>query len=58
MSPFSHRGDQGRQSLAELGPVLQEVLNSVASVPVEQFAEQIMTRYFAAEQVMPSQVQV
>jgi hypothetical protein len=57
MSPFSHRGDQGRLSLAELGPVLQEVLNSVASVPVEQFAEQIMTRYFAAEQVMPSQVQ-
>lgn len=59
MSPY--RGGQGGQgrlpALAELGPALYEVVSSVAAVPVAQFAEQIMTRYFTADQIMPSQVQ-
>lgn len=66
MSPLFHRTDDdndaegGRHgrlpSLAELGPQLDEVVNSSAAVPLEEFAAQLMKRYFTAKDPVASEI--
>ena len=66
MSPLFHRdgdGSGGQEpgpghlpSLYELGPRLDEVVNNVAALPPEQFAAQLMTRYFTAGWPVASQI--
>ena len=55
MSPLFH-GHDHLPSLAELGPQLDEVLRNTAAVPVEQFAAQLMTRYFTTDWRVASQI--
>jgi hypothetical protein len=55
MSPLFH-GHDHLPSLAELGPQLDEVVRNTAAVPVEQFAAQLMTRYFTADWLVASQI--
>jgi len=43
-------------SLYELGPQLDEVVKSAAAQPVEQFAEQLMTKYFTTDYLVASQI--
>jgi hypothetical protein len=43
-------------SLAELGPQLDEVVQNVAALPVEQFAAQLMTKYFTTDVKVASQI--
>jgi len=66
MSPLFHRTDDGTEgqgqrhgrlpSLFELGPQLDEVVKSVAALPLEQFAAQLMTRYFTTDYLVASQI--
>ena len=66
MSPLFHRAgdgtaDDGQRhghlpSLFELGPQVGEVVNSVATQPLEEFAAQLMTRYFTTEYLRASQI--
>jgi hypothetical protein len=66
MSPLFHRADDGTEgdgqrhghlpSLYELGPQVGEVVNSVAALPLEEFAAQLMTRYFTTEYLRASQI--
>ena len=66
MSPLFHRADDGTEgpgpnpghlpSLYELGPRLDEVVNDVAALPPEQFAAQLMTRYFTTGWLVASQI--
>ena len=66
MSPLFHRAgdgtaDDGQRhghlpSLFELGPQVGEVVNSVAAQPLEEFAAQLMTRYFTTEYLRASQI--
>jgi hypothetical protein len=66
MSPLFHRTDDGTDgdgqkpgrlpSLYELGPRVVEVVNSVAAVPMEEFAAQLMTRYFTTDYLLASQI--
>jgi len=66
MSPLFHRADDGTEgqepspghlpSLYELGPRLDEVVNDVAALPPEQFAAQLMTRYFTTDWLVASQI--
>ena len=66
MSPLFHRADDGTEadgqrhghlpSLFELGPQVGEVVNSVATQPLEEFAAQLMTRYFTTEYLRASQI--
>ena len=66
MSPLFHRTDDGTEgdgqghgrlpSLFELGPRLDEVVNSAAAPPLEEFAAQLMTRYFTADSKLASQI--
>ena len=55
MSPLFH-GHDHLPSLAELGPQLDEVVKSVAAMPVEQFAAELMTRYFTTDWRVASQI--
>jgi hypothetical protein len=55
MSPLFH-GHDHLPSLAELGPQLDEVVNGLAAQPLEQFAEQLMTRYFTTEHLVASKI--
>ena len=55
MSPLFH-GHDHLPSLAELGPQLDEVVRNAAAVPVEQYAEQLMTRYFKTDWLVASQI--
>ena len=55
MSPLFH-GHDHLPSLAELGPQLDEVVRNTAAVPVEQFAAQLMTRYFTTDWRVASQI--
>ena len=55
MSPLFH-GHDHLPSLAELGPQLDEVVRNTAGVPVEQFAAQLMTRYFTTDWRVASQI--
>ncbi len=61
MSPLFHRGDDDNEgevrhghlpSLSELGPQLDEVVTSAAAPPLEQFAAQLMTRYFTPDPIV------
>jgi hypothetical protein len=64
MSPLFQRNDdnsEGRRhgrlpSLYELGPQLDQIVASVAAIPLEQFAAQLMTRYFTAGYMVASQI--
>jgi hypothetical protein len=66
MSPLFHRTDDGTEgqgqmhghlpSLLELGPQLDEVVKSAAALPLEQFAAQLMTRYFTTDYMVASQI--
>jgi hypothetical protein len=66
MSPLFHRTDDGTEgdgqrhgrlpSLSELGPQLGEIVNSAAALPVEEFAAQLMTRYFTTDYLLASQI--
>jgi hypothetical protein len=65
MSPLFHRGDDDNDgevrhgrlpSLSELGPQLDEVVNSAAAPPLEQFAAQLMTRYFTPDPIVASDI--
>jgi hypothetical protein len=62
MSPLFHRDDDGDgshghvPSLFELGDQLDEVVKSTAAVPLEQFAAQLMTRYFTTDYKLASQI--
>ena len=66
MSPLFHRPDDGTEgdgqrhgrlpSLFELGPQLIEIVNSVAALPLEAFAAQLMTRYFTTDYKLASQI--
>ena len=66
MSPLFHRAEAGTEgdgqrhghlpSLYELGPQLAEVVNRVAALPVEEFATQLMTRYFTTDYMRASQI--
>jgi hypothetical protein len=65
MSPLFHRSeddhDKGERqghlpSLAELGPQLDEVVTGAASQPLEEFATQLMKRYFTTDQVVASEL--
>ena len=42
--------------LVEFGPQLDEVVQQTAAVPLEQFAAQLMTRYFTTEYLLASQI--
>ncbi len=53
MSPLFH-GHDHLPSLAELGPQLDEVVHSIAAQPVDQFAAQLMTRYFTTDWLVAS----
>ena len=66
MSPLFHRTDDGTDgdgqshgrlpSLYELGPRVVEVVNSAAALPLEEFAAQLMTRYFTTDYLLASQI--
>ena len=65
MSPLFHRSSDDAEepaghghlpSLAELGPQLDEVVRSTAAIPLEQFAAQLMTRYFTTDYLVASQI--
>jgi hypothetical protein len=66
MSPLFHRTSDGAEgeeprrgrlpSLFELGPQLGEVMNSAAALPLEQFAAQLMTRYFTTDYMVASEI--
>ena len=66
MSPLFHRTEDGTDgdgqshgrlpSLYELGPRVVEVVNSAAALPLEEFAAQLMTRYFTTEYLRASQI--
>ena len=55
MSPLFHRSENV-PSLAELGPKLDEVVSAAAAQPLEQFAAQLMTRYFTTDYLLASQI--
>lgn len=66
MSPLFHRADDSTEgdghrpghlpSLLELGPQLVDVVNKAAAVPLEEFAAQLMTRYFTTDHPPASQI--
>jgi hypothetical protein len=64
MSPLFHRDDDsgdaprhGRlPSLYELGPQLDQVVASVAAMPLEQFAALLMTRYLTTDYMVASRI--
>ena len=66
MSPLFHRTEDGTDgdgqshgrlpSLYELGPRVVEVVNSAAAPPLEEFAAQLMTRYFTTDYLLASQI--
>ena len=43
-------------SLYGLGPQLDEVVKNAAALPVEQFAAQLMTKYFTTDYLVASQI--
>ena len=43
-------------SLFELGPQLDEVVKNAAALPVEQFAAQLMTKYFTTDYLVASKI--
>lgn len=55
MSPLFH-GHDHLPSLAELGPQLDEVVQRIAAEPVEQFAEELLKRYFTTDWIVASQI--
>src|SRR3954447_9822851 len=55
MAPLFHHGDDP-PSLSQLGPQLDEVVQRTAAVPLEQFAAQLMTRYFTTEYLPASRM--
>lgn len=66
MSPLFHKADDAAEgskpragrlpSLYELGPQLDEVVKSAAALPVDQFAAQLMTKYFTTDYLLASQI--
>lgn len=64
MSPLLHRDDdstEGRRhgrlpSLYDLVPYIEQTAADIAATPLEQFAAQLMSRYFTAEYVPESQI--
>jgi hypothetical protein len=65
MSPLHHHDDDsndGRRhgrlpTLYDLVPYIQQTATELAATPVEQFAAQLMSRYFHADYVPESQIQ-
>lgn len=66
MSPLFHKADDGAEgsaqktgrlpSLSELGPQLDEVVKNAGALPVDQFAAQLMKRYFTTDYLLASQI--
>src|SRR5215472_3694348 len=64
MSPLHHKeddSDDGRRhgrlpSLYDLVPYMEQTAADIAATPLEQFAAQLMSRYFVAEYVPASQI--
>jgi hypothetical protein len=64
MSPLHHKDDDGSDgrrhghlpSLYDLVPYIQQTASDIAATPLEQFATQLMTRYFIPEYVPESQI--
>jgi hypothetical protein len=66
MSPLFHRADDGTEedgqrhgrlpSLYEFGPQIAEAVNSAAALPLEEFAAQLMTRYFTTDYLLAPQI--
>lgn len=64
MSPLFHKHDEGGEeptreqgrlpSLYGLGPRIDEVADRVARLPLEEFAVELMTKYFTTEQAPAS----
>jgi hypothetical protein len=63
MSPHFHKDDSdgtrhGRlPSLYEIVPYIEQTASEIAATPLEQFAAQLMTRYFHPEYLPASQLQ-
>jgi hypothetical protein len=66
MSPLFHRTDDASEeeggrhghlpSLFELGPQVDEVVKSAAAPPLDQFAAQLMTKYFTTDYLVASEI--
>lgn len=66
MSPLFHRSNDGADgaepthghlpSLLELGPQLDDVVKRTAAMSLEQFAAQLMTRYFTTDYMVASAI--
>ena len=64
MSPLFHKDDDSSDgprhgrlpSLYDLVPYIEQTAADIAAMPLEQFAAQLMTRYFVPEYVPASQV--
>jgi len=65
MSPLFHRSSDGGEeasshgrlpSLYELGSQVDDVVKSAASLPLEQFAEHLMTQFFTTEYMLASKI--
>src|SRR5215469_3033709 len=65
MSPLFHKDDDSSEgprhghlpSLYDLVPYIEQTAADIAAMPLEQFAAQLMSRYFIPEYVPASQVQ-
>jgi hypothetical protein len=55
VAPLFHHGDDP-PSLYQLGPQLDQLVQSTAAIPVEQFAAQLMTKYFTTDWPVASQI--
>jgi hypothetical protein len=64
MSPLFHKDDDSSEGLKhgrlptlyDLVPYIEQTAADIAAMPLEQFAAQLMTRYFVPEYVPASQV--
>ena len=64
MSPLHHKDDDGSDgrrhghlpSLYDLVPYIEQITADIAATPLEQFAAQLMTRYFVPEYLPASQI--
>jgi hypothetical protein len=65
MSPLFHKDDDSSDgqrhgrlpSIYEIVPYIEQTATEIAAMPLEQFAAQLMTRYFHADYIWASQVQ-
>jgi hypothetical protein len=66
MSPLLHKNDDGSDrprhghlpSIHDLAPYIGQIAADIAATPLEEFAAQLMTRYFIPEYVPASQIEM